>query len=142
MGAGRTIHEFLITSELALISHINGAEVPTVKEILPQFIALGGGDGNASLAVSSTPRSDPEEDTKSAFAPVDGVWNRGGPGSDQPIVFAELKPPHKLTISTSQTALDGGSGRAQKRFETKSIINSPHVKNDSTYHLCMWSVCV
>jgi hypothetical protein len=137
----RTIHEFPSASESALISYVNGAEVPPVKEILLQFIALGGGDGNASLAVSFTPRGDPE-DIKSAFAPVDGMWNRGGPGSDQPIALAELKPPHKLRISAPQTALGDGSGRAQKRFETKSIINSPHVKNDSTYHLCIWSACV
>jgi len=100
----RTIHEFLSTSELVLISYINGAEVPPVKEILLQFIALGGGDGNASLAVSFTPRGDPEEDTKSAFAPVDGMWNRGMPGSDQPRALTELKPLHKLTISAPRTA--------------------------------------
>lgn len=58
---------------MTLISYVNGAEVPPVKEILLQFIALSGGDGSASLAVSFTLRGDLEEDTKSAFAPVDGM---------------------------------------------------------------------
>ena len=78
-------------------------------------------------------RVDPEEDTKSAFAPVDGVWNRGGQGSDRPITPAELNPPHKLTTSALHTALDDGNGRAQKGFGTKPVIDSPHAKNDSTY---------
>jgi hypothetical protein len=133
LGARSTIQEFLITSELALASYVNGAEVPPIKEILLQFIALGSGDGNSRLGVSFTPRGDPEEGTKSAFAPVDGVWNRGGQGSDQPMALTELKPPHKLTVAALQTALDDGGGRALKRFETKPVINSPHVKNDSTY---------
>jgi hypothetical protein len=68
----------LITSELALTSYINGAEVPPIKEILLQFIAFGSGDRNNSLGVSFTPRGDPEEDTEGAFAPVDDLWNRGG----------------------------------------------------------------
>ena len=83
--------------------------------------------------MSFAPRGDPEEDTKSAFAPVDGVWNRGGQGSDQPITLAELKPPHKLTTSALHTALNDGNGRAQKGFGTKPVIDSPHAKIDSTY---------
>jgi hypothetical protein len=83
--------------------------------------------------VSFTPRGDPEEDTKGAFAPVDGLWNRGGQGSNRPIALVELKPPHKLTVSALQSALDDDHGRAQKHFETRPVINSPHAENDSTY---------
>src|SRR2546421_10725265 len=68
-----------------------------------------------------------------SFAPVDGLWNRGGQGSNRPIALVELKPPHKLTVSALQSALDDSHGRAQKRFETRPVINSPHAQNDSTY---------
>ena len=95
IGARQTIQAFLITSELALTLYVLSAEVPPAR-----------------LGVSFTPRGEPEENIKSAFAPVDGVWNRSEQGSDQPIALMELKPPHKLAMEALQTALDDGHGRA------------------------------
>ena len=59
---------------------------------------------------------------------MDGVWNRGGP-----ITLLELKPPNKLTAEALRIALDNGTGRPQRRFETKAIIDGPHATNDPTY---------
>lgn len=128
-----SINEYFITSEAAITSYVNGAEVLPVKKILLQFIALGGSDDNTNLGVTFSPRGDPTENTETAIAPVDGVWNRGEQGSDRPIAMVELKPPHKLMTSALQNALDDGNGRARKSFKTKPIINSPHARNDSMY---------
>jgi hypothetical protein len=55
---------------------------------------------------------------------VDGLWNRGGQGSSRLIALVELKPPHKLTVSALQSALDDSHGRAQKHFETRPVITA------------------
>ena len=128
IGAQRTINEFLITSEKSLTNFTDVAMVAPVKEIVNQSIAFGHVGGDPGLGVSFSPRGDPEEDTKAAFAPVDGVWDRGGP-----ITLLELKTPHKLTERVLQTALDDGTGCARRRFETKPIIDSPHATKDPTY---------
>jgi hypothetical protein len=128
IGAQRTINEFLITSERGLTNYTDVAEVTPVKEIVNHSIALTHVDSLADLEVSFSPRGDPDEDTKAAFAPVDGVWIRGGP-----ITLLELEPPHKLTVEALQTALDDGTGRSRRSFETESIINSPHTTSDPTY---------
>jgi hypothetical protein len=48
-------------------------------------------------------QGDPDDNTKAASAPVNSVWNRGGP-----IRYLELKPYHKLTAEALRTALDDG----------------------------------
>ena len=128
IGAQKTINEFLITSEKGLTNFSDVAEVAPIKEINNQFLALAQIDGDQALEVSFSPRGDPDEDSQVAFRPVDGVWICGGPKA-----LDELKTPHKLREETLQTALDDGTGRFRRRFETKPIIDSPHASNDPTY---------
>ena len=100
----------------------------SVKDIINHFIAFTPSNGVPGLEVSFGPRDDPDDDTKAAFAPVDGVWDQGGP-----ITLLELKPPHKLTAEALRIAPENGTGRPQRMFETKPIIDSPHATNDPTY---------
>ncbi|KAF6233317.1 hypothetical protein HO173_008441 [Letharia columbiana] len=133
IGARGTVSSFLITSKEAITTYVRAAEIPPVKEIVCQYIQSGGGGEQSSLGVRYTPGGDPESAAGKVFVPVDGVWNRGGPGSDRPIALAELKPPHKLTTGALRTALDDGNGKARKSFESQPIIQSPHARNDPLY---------
>jgi hypothetical protein len=120
LGAQKTINKFLVTSEKGLTKFSDVAEVTPIKEIVNRFIAVAPVDGVPSPEVSFSPRGDPDDDTKEAFAPVDGIWNQGGP-----IMLLELKPPHKLVAEALRTSSDDGTGLPQRRFETKPIIDSP-----------------
>lgn len=48
------------------------------------------------------------------------AWNQGGP-----VTLLELKPPHDLTAEALRMALNKGTGRHQRKLETKLIIESP-----------------
>ena len=47
--------------------------------------------------------------------------------------FTGAQAPHKLTAEALRIALDDGTDRPCRRFETKSLIDSPHATNDPTY---------
>ena len=96
--------------------------------MINHFIAFTSINSVPGLEISFNPRGDPDDDTKAAFAPMDSVWNRGGP-----ITLLELKPSHKLTAKALRIALNNGTDCPQSRFETKPIIDSPHATNDPTY---------
>ncbi|KAF2810665.1 uncharacterized protein BDZ99DRAFT_497660 [Mytilinidion resinicola] len=94
LGAQKTINDFLITSEKGLTNFTDVAEVTPIKEIVNNFITFARTNGVPGPELSFSPRGDPDDGTKAAFAPVDGVWIRGGP-----ITLLELKPPHKAYCS-------------------------------------------
>jgi hypothetical protein len=63
----------LITFEKGLTNFIDVVEVMPIKEIINYFIALANVDSGLGLKVSFSPRGDPDNDTKIAFAFIDGV---------------------------------------------------------------------
>jgi hypothetical protein len=102
IGAKKTINDFSITSEQVLATFTNVAQVTPAKEIVNQFVSLAGlVNVHPRLELRFSPRGDPDEDTKAAFAPVDGVWDYDGPKS-----LEALKPPHKLPEGSLQEALE------------------------------------
>ncbi|MCJ1474683.1 hypothetical protein MMC13_003343 [Lambiella insularis] len=84
LSAQKTINEFLITSEKGLTNFTDVAKVTPIKEIVNNFIAFAPSDSVPGPEVSFRPRGDPDDGTKAAFAPVDGVWIRGMPS---PLIF-------------------------------------------------------
>lgn len=94
LDAQKTINDFLITSKKGLTNFTDVAEVTLIKEIVNNFITFARTNDVPGPELSFSPRGDSDDGTKAAFAPVDGLWIRGGP-----ITLLELKPPHKAYCS-------------------------------------------